>query len=145
MPEQSSPNTSRIPRLAFTFLLLAICAFASWRMFELPLWSWWPLLMLLSLWGAIVMIFFPKDPTERKWLGSATLSGVLLGLGFPPSPLTFVVIFAWIPLLAVETGIYQHKDKIQPGKVFLYSYHAFVLWNIIATFWVTNTALIAGF
>jgi hypothetical protein len=48
-------------------------------------------------------------------------------------------------IIAVETGIYQHKDKIQPGKVFLYSYHAFVLWNIIATFWVTNTALIAGF
>ncbi|HZV44563.1 MAG TPA: apolipoprotein N-acyltransferase [Saprospiraceae bacterium] len=145
MPEQPSSTTSRIPRLAFTLLLLATCALASWRMFELPLWGWWPLLMLLSLWGAIVMIFFPKDPTEKKWLGSATLSGVLLGLGFPPSPLTFVVIFAWIPLLAVETGIYQHKDKIQPGKVFLYSYHAFVLWNIIATFWVTNTALIAGF
>ena len=145
MPEQSFPNTSRIPRLAFTFLLLAICAFASWRMFELPLWSWWPLLMLLSLWGAIVMIFFPKDPTEKKWLGSATLSGILLGLGFPPSPLTFVVIFAWIPWLAVENGIFQSKDKIRPGKVFLYSYHTFVLWNIIATFWVTNVALIAGF
>jgi len=114
-------------------------------MFELPLWSWWPLLMLLSLWGAIVMIFFPKDPTEKKWLGSATLSGILLGLGFPPSPLTFVVIFAWIPWLAVENGIFQSKDKIRPGKVFLYSYHTFILWNIIATFWVTNVALIAGF
>jgi apolipoprotein N-acyltransferase len=145
MPEQPSSISSRIPRLAFTFLLLAICVFASWRMFELPLWGWWPLLMLLSLWGAIMMIFFPKDPTEKKWLGSATLSGVLLGLGFPPSPLTFVVIFAWIPLLAVENGIYQDKDRARPGKVFLYSYHAFVLWNIIATFWVTNTALIAGF
>jgi len=145
MPEPSSSFSSRIPKLAFIFLLLAACAFASWRMWHLPLWGWWPLLMLLSLWGAIVMIFFPKDPTERKWLGSATLSGILLGLGFPPSPLTFVVIFAWIPWFAVETGIYQSKDKIRPGKVFLYSYHTFVLWNILATFWVTNTALIAGF
>jgi apolipoprotein N-acyltransferase len=145
MPEPSSSFSSRIPRLAFILLLLAACAFSSWRMLHLPLWGWWPLPMLLSLWGAIVMIFFPKDPTEKKWLGSATLSGVLLGLGFPPSPLTFVVIFAWIPWFAVETGIYQSQDKIRPGKVFLYSYHTFVLWNIIATFWVTNTALIAGF
>jgi len=145
MPAPASSFSSRLPRLGAIFLLLAICALASWRMLVLPLWGWWPLLMLLSLWGAIVMIFFPNDPTEKKWLGSATLSGVLLGLGFPPSPLTFVVIFAWIPWFAVETGIYQSQDRIRPGKVFRYAYHMFVLWNIIATFWVTNTALIAGF
>jgi apolipoprotein N-acyltransferase len=145
MPESASSSSTRFSRIIFILLLLAAGIFASVRMFQLPLWGWWPLLMLLSFYGAIVMMLFPVDPTERKWLGSATLSGILLGLGFPPSPLTFVVIFAWIPWFAVEKGIYQSKDQTRPGKVWLYSYHAFVLWNIITTFWVTNTALIAGF
>lgn len=145
MPESVASTSSNKSRFLLIFLLLAAGIFASWRMFQLPLWGWWPLLMLLAFYGAIVMMLFPSDPTERKWLGSATLSGVLLGLGFPPSPLTFVVIFAWIPWFAVEKGIFQSKDKTRPGKVWLYSYHAFALWNIIATFWVTNTALIAGF
>ena len=77
-------------------------------------------------------------------MGAATLSGFLLGIGFPPSPLTFVITVAWIPLLAVENGIYQRQDRIRPGQVFFYFYHAFVLWNIISTFWVTNTAFVAG-
>ncbi len=113
-------------------------------MWTLPLWGWWPLLLLLSCWMAIILIFLPKDPTEKKWIGAATLSGVLLGIGFPPSPFTWVVIFAWIPLLAVENGIFLRKDKVNPRKVFWYSFHAFVLWNVIATFWVINTAFVAG-
>ncbi len=144
MPAASSSFTSRIPRLTFLILFLAAGVFASWRMTQLPLWGWWPLMMLLSFWGAIVLMFFPKDPAEKKWLGLATLSGILMGLGFPPSPLTFVVLFAWIPWFAVEDSIYQREGRTRPGTVFKYAYHSFVLWNIITTFWVTNTALIAG-
>ncbi len=113
-------------------------------MLQLPLWGWWPLVFNLSLWFTLVAIFFPKDAYKRKWLGAATLSGILLGIGFPPSPFTWVVIFAWIPLLAVENGIYQRQERIRPGQVLLFSWHAFVIWNIIGTFWVTNTAFIAG-
>ncbi|HJW29669.1 MAG TPA: apolipoprotein N-acyltransferase, partial [Saprospiraceae bacterium] len=143
MPETTS-TAYRIPRLIFICIFLALGGWASWKMLHLPLWGWWPLLMLLSFWTAIILIFLPKDPTRKKWLGAATLSGVLLGIGFPPSPLTWVVIFAWIPLFAVERGIYEQQDRVRPGQMFRYSFHAFVLWNIIATFWVTNTALIAG-
>jgi apolipoprotein N-acyltransferase len=113
-------------------------------MSHLPLWGWWPLALLLSFWLMILLIFYPKDADKRKWLGASTLSGVMLGLGFPPSMLTWVVFFAWIPLLAVENGIYQKKDKANAGQVLFHSFNAFVLWNIIATFWVTNTAFIAG-
>src|SRR5688572_22342090 len=115
-----------------------LCAFAGWKISSLPLWGWWPIVFNLSLWLTFVMIFFPKDPAKVKWLGAATLSGIMLGVGFPPSPFTFLVIFAWIPLLAVENGIYQREDRIKRGQVFLFSLHAFVLWNVIATFWVTN-------
>lgn len=125
-------------------ILLAAGGLAAWKMWTLPLWGWWPLLLLLSFWMAIILIFLPKDPTEKKWLGAATLSGVMLGLGFPPSPLTWIVLFAWIPLLSLESGIFHQRDRVNPRKVFYYSFHAFVLWNVIATFWVTNTAFVAG-
>lgn len=129
--------------IAIVFFLLAT-VFAGWRMSELPLWGWWPLLFNLSLWLIGVSIFFPKDSIKKKWFGAATLSGILLGIGFPPSPFTFLVAVAWIPLLAVENGIYQRQDRVRPGLMFIFSLHAFVLWNVIATFWVTNTAFIAG-
>ena len=125
-------------------VLLSLGGLAGWKMLQLPLWGWWPLLLILAFWMAGVMWLMPSDPVRRKWLGMATLSGVMLGLGFPPSPLTWLVMFAWLPLLAIEHDLYQQHQKVQPGKVFLYSFHAFVLWNVIATFWVMNTALIAG-
>jgi apolipoprotein N-acyltransferase len=53
-------------------------------------------------------------------------------------------VIAWIPLLIVENGIYKQGEKVKPGQVFLFSFHAFVLWNIITTFWVINTAFVAG-
>ena len=142
--EESIKNGKPWSRIAAIALLVIAGSFAAWKMLHLPLWAWWPLLLVLSFWLAIVLLFFPTDPLERKWLGLATLSGVMLGLGFPPSPLTWMVLFAWVPLLLMENGIYQRDQKVRPGKVWLYSFHAFVLWNVIATFWVMNTALVAG-
>lgn len=137
-------RTGKIQRIGAVVFFLQLTAIAGWNMLSHPLWGCWPLLFSLSLWMAGVMFFFPKDADKRKWLGAATLSGVLLGIGFPPSPFTWVVLFAWIPLLAVENGIFQKTDRIKPGQMFLFSWHAFVLWNVIATFWVTNTAFVAG-
>jgi len=132
------------PRHIFIGVLLAIAVFAGWRMVELPLWGWWPLVLELSAWMAIAMMAFPAKSTQRKWFGAATLSGILLGLGFPPSPVTFLVFVAWVPLLAIENSIYLHEERVQPRRIFLLSFHAFALWNIIATFWVLNTSLAAG-
>ncbi|MGB4848495.1 MAG: apolipoprotein N-acyltransferase [Saprospiraceae bacterium] len=137
-------KSSDMPRIASIMLLLVIFAISVWRIFVLPLWGWWPLVMLFSFWSIVILFFFPKEAEKRKWLGAASLSGVILGLGFPPSPLTWMVAFAWIPLLAVENGIFQKKDKPSPRQIYFYVFHAFILWNIIATFWVTNTAFIAG-
>src|SRR5688572_24669173 len=141
MSEETTPTKAKInPRVAGIVFFALACLFSGWQMLSLPLWGWWPLVFNLSLWLTGVLIFFPKDANKRKWLGASTLSGILLGIGFPPSPFTFVVFFAWIPLLAVENGIYQRADKVRPGQVFLFSIHAFALWNVISTFWVTNTA-----
>lgn len=142
--ESPKTKSANIPRLIAIVFFFASCAFAGWQMVRIPLWGWWAMVFNMSLWLTAIMIFLPKESYKRKWLGAATLSGVLLGIGFPPSIFTLVVIVAWIPLLAVENAIYQRQDRIRPGQVFFYAFHAFIIWNIISTFWVTNTAFIAG-
>ncbi len=135
---------SKTVRRVAGMLLILLGSFASWQMYTTPLWGWWPLVMILSFWLSGVLFLFPKDSDKRKWLGLATLSGTMLGLGFPPSPLTWLVFFAWIPMLLMEDGIFKKDQKIKSGQLFLFSFHAFVLWNVIATFWVMNTAFFAG-
>ncbi|MBP7240201.1 MAG: apolipoprotein N-acyltransferase [Saprospiraceae bacterium] len=142
--KEVSSGSGIVFRIGAIILFLFASAYAGWKMLHLPLWGWWPMILILSFWLACVLIFYPKDLLERKWLAASTLSGVMLGLGFPPSPLTWIVMFAWIPLLVMENGIYDRDQKIRPRKVWWYSFHAFVVWNVIATFWVMNTALIAG-
>jgi len=131
-------------RLVAIVLLLLTGSYSAWQMLKLPLWGWWPLIMILAFWIAGMLMFIPKDRFKKRWLGLATISGICLGLGFPPSHLTWLVLVAWIPLLQMENEIFQRDQKIRPGKVWLYAYNAFLLWNVIATFWVMNTALVAG-
>ncbi len=135
---------SKAFRRLIGMLLVVSGSIAGWQMYTTPLWSWWPLVLILSFWIAGVLFFFPRDQQKIKWLGLSSLSGVMLGLGFPPSGLTWLVFFAWIPLWLMEEGIFQRYKKIKRGEVFLFSFHAFVLWNVIATFWVMNTAFFAG-
>ena len=137
-------RSGSVLRIGAIILFLLASAYAGWKMLHLPLWGWWPLFLILPIWLAIVLLFYPKDLMERKWLAISTLSGVMLGLGFPPSPVTWIVMFAWIPLLVMEDGIYDRDQKVRPRKVWWYSFHAFFLWNVISTFWVMNTALLAG-
>jgi apolipoprotein N-acyltransferase len=45
---------------------------------------------------------------------------------------------AWIPLL------YVWKNRENQKDVFLFGWNAFLWWNLISTYWVCNTALVAG-
>ncbi|MCB9285248.1 MAG: apolipoprotein N-acyltransferase [Lewinellaceae bacterium] len=128
--------------LSIPIFLLA--AFLAYRMFALSqverLWGHLPLYFFASAWLGVVLAFFPKDPKHRKWLGLSTLTGLLLTLGFPPLPFTFLMFVAWIPLLWMQEEMKEEGN----GRIFRYAYHAFIVWNILTTYWVTNAAFIAG-
>jgi len=139
-------------RFSLLALCLIICAWLAYDMVKRGeqelLWGYRPLAFFLSAWAAVTLIRlhrFAKDPGGLRWLGLSTLSGILLGVGFPDIiPVPFLMFIAFVPLLMVEQEIHQQYDKARRGKVMRYAYHTFVLWNVIATYWVTNTALIAG-
>ncbi len=128
-----------------TLLLLIIGS--SYQMLQLPLWSYWTLLQFISTWSFIVLLLekrFSSFAQNTRWLSLATLSGILLSIGFPTSPLTPIMFIGFVPILIIERELSQLKEGPSKAILFRYSYHAFVVWNILTTFWVGNTAYIGG-
>lgn len=116
-----------------------------WQQEEL--WGHLPLFLFLAAWAFIVILTegrYSKSPKKWRWLGLATASGIILSLGFPPIPLTFLMFLGFVPLLILEHELASEKEGTSKKELFKYSYHTFVLWNILTTFWVANTAFIAG-
>ncbi|MBK7409302.1 MAG: hypothetical protein IPJ40_15395 [Saprospirales bacterium] len=117
--------------LSIPFFLLA--AFLAYRMYDLAqarlLWGHLPLYFFSAMWTGMVLVFFPKDPTRLRWLGLSTLTGILLALGFPPLPFTFLLFVAWVPLLWMQEEMKAESNR----HVFKFAYNAFLVWNILST------------
>ena len=137
----------RIPLLLGLLLLAAVSGwmmYSRWQVEEL--WSYLPLWFFIGLWGAIILgvSHFSKRDNHLKLLGLSTLAGVLLSLGFPPIPLTTLMFVGFVPLLMAEKIITDAEGGKKKRRVFFYSYNTFVVWNILTTYWVANTAFFAG-
>jgi apolipoprotein N-acyltransferase len=59
-------------------------------------------------------------------------SGLLLFAAWPVSPLTFLIFFAFVPLLWME------RQGIRRKKFFGWVYLSMLIWNVGATWWVWN-------
>lgn len=143
---------SKSLRLSLSGIALLATAALGYRMFSLwqqeELWGHLPLYFFTLAWASVVLLFWKKytrHPKGLRWLGLSTLSGVLLSLGFPPLPLTFLMFLGWVPLLLVEHEIsQQEKGSVGKWALWGYAYHTFALWNVLTTWWVGNTAFVAG-
>lgn len=130
------------------FLFLLVAAIIAGSMFlrysEQQLWGYAPLFLYLSLYaGVLLLLTFRKDGSYRANNGLSTLGGVLLGFGFPGLlPIPFLLLVAFVPLFV----LHQQLTKEGAGylRVFWHGFSAFLLYNILATYWVTNTSLGAG-
>ncbi len=134
-------------------LLLLIAAWSGvdmWRLFQQDLlWGYRPLVFFLASWLGIILLAQAwknrsTDTGSLQRLAFSSLSGLLLGVGFPDIlPLPFLLFFAWVPLLILE----QHlaDQGTQRKRVFLgHVFHTAMVWNILSTYWVGNTAFFAG-
>ncbi len=68
---------------------------------------------------------------QSLWL--SLLSGVLLFAAWPVSPFTFIIFFAFVPLLFVADAV-QKKNHF-----FLHIFIALLLWNATTTWWIWNS------
>ena len=104
------------------------------------------MILLLSLTAFITLIrkqFFYGDHWRIRWTALTSFSAFLLYLGFPTMPFTPLIFIAMVPLLMVEHEIRRYAQR-PFWKITLYSYHTFLLWNILSTYWVSNSTLGGG-
>jgi len=138
----------KIPLFILGLLMATISGYLMYSKFQVEeLWGYLPLWFFVGLWGAIVLglnIFKSKKENSTKLLGLSTLAGIFLSLGFPPLPFTALMFIGFVPLLLAEQEITNTSEGAAPWRVFKYAYHAFVVWNILTTYWVANTAFVAG-
>ena len=69
---------------------------------------------------------------QSLWL--SLLSGLLLYAAWPVSPFTFIIFFAFVPLFFVADA------TLKKNHFFLYTFIAFLVWNIATTWWIWNSA-----
>ncbi len=118
-----------------------------WRMQHAQLWGFLPLWFFAGLWLWLSAMWLWRwrgvAASRVAWQGAA-LSGLLLGLGWPPVPLAVLLFVAWVPLWEAESRIAASEVAARGRLVFGMSYLAFLLWNALTTYWVMNTAFVAG-
>lgn len=82
----------------------------------------------------IKKLFIPQTPEERKkkrkHILLAVLSGVLLGLSFPPISFNFLMFVAFIPLFFV----FQERNGL--AEISRIMYLAMFVWTLITLYWV---------
>ncbi|MEM6877184.1 MAG: apolipoprotein N-acyltransferase [Bacteroidota bacterium] len=136
-------------RGGLVFILLSLIAAASMYLrFQAELlWGWRPLVLFLGLFIGWQLILSRRPsrmtPSDDKNRVLALLGGLLLGLGYPGYlPYPILLFVAWVPLLLLQRRLAQQEAS--GLRVFGFGYAAFLLFNIISTWWVSNTGLVAG-
>ncbi len=66
----------------------------------------------------------------------SSFTGILLALPWTEWHLGWVLLFAFVPLLLVEDWYFQNRQNYKSVQVFFHSYWAFLIWNIITTWWI---------
>lgn len=73
----------------------------------------------------------------------AILSGSLLAASWVTYGITPLIFIAFVPLLLADSHIRSHY-KHTKRKIFILSYIAFLIWNIVSTWWIWNSTHIGA-
>jgi apolipoprotein N-acyltransferase len=104
----------------------------------------------MASWGIFVILhswLTEKRDKKYDWRlsGLSALSGSLLAISFPGLlPVPIFMFLGFVPLLMVEYELSQSDEKAIGRKVFRHAFNAFLVFNILTTWWVSNAALAPG-
>lgn len=82
---------------------------------------------------------------KNTLIGLSILSGVLLALPWHNHFSGIISTIAFVPLLFIEDQLSKTRNKNTSSTLFIYSSLAFLLWNIISTYWIKNSDVLAAF
>ena len=74
----------------------------------------------------------------------ALLSGILLAAAWPTYGISFLLFFAFVPLLLAEYRIRMSQTRNKKWKVLLPAYISFFIWNLITTYWLYYSTPFGG-
>jgi len=106
------------------------------------LWGYSPLAFFMGCWMVIsvsLKFIFTRSKHFNYFILS-TVSGILLYMGFPDASVTPLLFLGFVPLLYIVERVIEKGEK--GWLAFRYSYSAFLVWNILTTFWVANTSFV---
>lgn len=66
----------------------------------------------------------------------ASLTGILLALAWPTFGFAPILFIALVPILWVENHIADNKEKFSKFAVFNYSFFAFLIFNLLTSYWI---------
>lgn len=118
-------------------------------MAEAPFWGYWPKYLLAAGWLFILLCLTPllrKVPNHWELTGLSLGAGLLLALAWNIELIngSWIVFAGFVPLLIIERILSKTKLRRPKLTLWFYAYNTFIVWNILATYWVANSALAAG-
>ena len=84
-------------------------------------------------------------PSTQSLAIRALASALLLSVGWPPLPLSFMLFLAWVPLLqGIDAILAAHEDRRVYRTTWLFTFFCFLVWNGLTTWWVSRATLGGG-
>ncbi len=77
-------------------------------------------------------------------LALSVISGIIIALGWPLNGFPILLFFGFVPLLFLEDHFVKHRESYSRYNVFLYSYLAFFILNLLTNYWIWNSTLAGG-
>jgi apolipoprotein N-acyltransferase len=74
----------------------------------------------------------------------SVVSGLLLSAGWPANGFAPLLFIGFVPLLLIENHFWENKADNSPFSIFWYSFPAFVIWNLLTTYWIYNSTLVGA-
>lgn len=114
------------------------------RFSQQELWGMRPLFLFVFIWGALASLgaiwWRNHKGSNLRFLLSSS-AGLLLAIGYPDTliPFPFFAMAGFVPLLYIA-----EMPSLKSRQIFGHAFNAFLIWNFITTFWVANTAFLAG-
>lgn len=75
--------------------------------------------------------FLAITAQKRPWV-NVLLTGILLGLSFPPFPFPFLSLIGWVPLFY----LWEYSTK-----KYWKTYFALLIWNVVVAYWLCLTVI----
>ena len=78
---------------------------------------------------------------KNRLLFLSLSAGLLLSIAWPARGIPALAFVAFLPLLFVEDELFQNRANNKAIRFFLYSWGAFMVWNLLTTWWIMFSTL----